>query len=178
LTSAFSFHTIAETIKQKRMKKLLLPFVAVFLFATACEKSKLPSPAPVKSTSGSTHSASRKLVDFNYSLVKNPLTGEYSCPTPKSDCAKIVPDPLIALNTIDNAIANGSVQEFFNQDNWADLFPYLDDQPGVVAGLQNGDYTMVRKENSSKETLYIVISSDENPDSFNSAIYTTLVTKE
>jgi hypothetical protein len=158
------------------MKKLLIPAIACMLFAAACEKSKLPAPAPAKNST--THSGSRKFVDFNYTLYKNPITSEYSCPTPKSDCSKITPDPLLSFDPIDNAISNGKVQEFFNQSNWADEFPYLDDQPSVVSGLRNGDYTMTRKTNSAGEILYIVILSTDDPDSFDAAVYTTLVTNE
>ncbi|HET6992530.1 MAG TPA: hypothetical protein VFJ43_14450 [Bacteroidia bacterium] len=161
------------------MKRLFIPVIASMLFATACEKNELPSPAPLKTTSNNTtHSGSRQFVDFNYTLYKNPTTGDYSCPTPKTDCSKITPDPLLSLTPIDDAISTGKVQDFFNQSNWADKFPYLDDQTSVVSGLQNGDYTMIRKTNSAGEILYIVIPSTDDPGSFDTAIYTTLVTNQ
>jgi len=161
------------------MKKLMLPVIFSMLFATACEKNVIPTPASPKGKTGTTiHSSSRQIVDFNYVLYRDPTTGDYSCPTPKNDCSKIEPDPSLSLSAIDDAIKNGTVEEFFNQDSWADNFPFLDDQPSVVAGLQNGDYNMTRRTNAAGEILYIVIPGTDDPNSFDSAIYTTLIKKE
>lgn len=158
------------------MKKVIMPAIAILFFATACEKSVMTLPGSPATETNNINSSSRKWVDFNYTIHKDPTSGEYSCPTPKSDCSKISPDPT-GLIAIDEAIENENVQAFFNADSWADNFPYLNDQPTIVEGLQNGNYTMVRKTNSSGEILYIVISPSDNPEAFN-AIYATLVRNE
>jgi hypothetical protein len=158
------------------MKKMLMPVIAV-LFLASCEKN-VAVPGTANAPKFADHSNQRKWVDWNYTLRQDPTSGEYSCPTPKSDCAKIQPDPTSSLSTLDHAISTNAVSAFFNSDSWSSDFPYLGNQADVVSGLQNGNYTMVRRTNSAGEILYIVISSDENPDAFTSAIYTTLVTKD
>lgn len=159
------------------MKKVLMPAIAFLLFTTACEKNAIPSPtSPVVNTNNSVHSNSRMGLDFNYTCYIDPITNKGSCPRPKNDCAIVVSSTsAFSFTPIDDAIKQGKVQSFFNQANWADLFPFLDEQPNVVAGLQRGDYTMVKQTNSAGETLYIVLSSTENQDAIRSTIYTTLI---
>ncbi len=156
------------------MKKVIIPAIAILLLAVACKKTVLPNPVASLTESNAGHSSNREYVDFSYTIYKDPTSGEYSCPTPKVDCSKISPNPT-GLSAIDEAITKGRVKQFFNAAGSAESFPYLYDQPNVVEGLKTGDYTMVRRTNSAGEILYIVISSAENPDAFNTAIYTTLV---
>ncbi len=156
------------------MKKVIIPAIAIMLFATACEKNVLDHPGTPVTGSNAGYSSNREFVDYNYTIYKDPTTGEYSCPTPKVDCSKISPNPT-KLSAIDEAITKGRVKTFFNAENAEENFPYLYEQPDVLAGLKSGEYTMVRRSNSAGEILYIVISSTENPDAFNTGIYTTLV---
>jgi len=157
------------------MKRTVFPLALLLLTAQACQKTNLPAApsAPGKQT---THVSARETVDFNYMLVKD-ANGNYSCPTPKNDCAKVEPNPTGILQYIDAAIANGTVQDFFNSDDWQDEFPYLDDQSTVVLKLQSGDYTMIRKTNPAGDIFYIVVSSSVDPDKFNvsDGVYTTMV---
>ncbi|MGL4596018.1 MAG: hypothetical protein ACRCYO_00730 [Bacteroidia bacterium] len=140
------------------MKNLLFLPLAVCLLAS-CSKEQTK---PEKSSCTQDPNANARLFqDFNYVLSVD-AEGNYSCPTPKVDCTKISPNPTLALS-IDAAIANGTVQNFFNQDDWAVKFPYLKDLPAVVAGLQNGDYTMLRKTNTDDNNIfYIVVSTADN----------------
>ncbi|CAN5900599.1 hypothetical protein BH11BAC7_BH11BAC7_15450 [soil metagenome] len=159
------------------MKKVILPAIAILFFATACEKKEITQPTLPGNTISNNHTSQRKFVDFNYTIHRDATTGEYSCPTPKSDCSKISPDPSRSFGTINTAIANHTVTAFFNSTGWEESFPYLDGQASVVAGLKSGEYNMVCRTNSAGEILYIVIPSTDNTDSFTTAVYTTLVTK-
>jgi hypothetical protein len=150
------------------MKNLLLIPISV-LFFTACTKEQ-PVAKNARGCNQAENTNARKFQDFNYVLTKD-SDGNYSCPTPKVDCTKISPDPTLVFS-IDIAIANGSVQDFFNQDDWAARFPYLNNQETVVVGLQNGSYTMIRETNSNDNNIfYIVVSASDQAET----IYTTMI---
>ncbi len=149
------------------MKNLFFLPLAVCLVASCSKEQALPEKT---SCTPDATAHARLFQDFNYVLSVD-AEGNYSCPTPKVDCTKISPNPTLVFS-IDVAIANGTVQNFFNQDDWAVNFPYLKEMPTVVAGLQNGNYTMLRKTNTDDNNIfYIVVAAADNAQT----IFTTMV---
>ncbi|MCU0432325.1 MAG: hypothetical protein MUC87_02590 [Bacteroidia bacterium] len=146
------------------MKHLFPIFIAAIL--AGCAKTE----TPVSETNAvrQSNSNARLTVDFNYTLTKD-ANGEYSCPTPKTDCSKIRPENGIAA-TVDAAIAGRRVQQFFNTPGWETDFPYLAGQPQLISHLQDGTYTMLRETNSNGDLFYIVARASDGV-----AIYTTMV---
>jgi hypothetical protein len=147
------------------MKYLFILVSAVVL--TSCAKTETAVSETVLSTSSTSNA--RLTVDFNYSLVKNEQTGEYSCPTPKTDCSKIRPENGIAAS-VDHAISTGTVAAFFNSTDWQTDFPYLAAQPQLISHLQDGSYTLLRETNTNGDLFYIVARASDGL-----AIYTSMI---
>ena len=150
-----------------------IAILSTIALLASCGKETINPGKPAPSSDS--YSSARKYADFSYTLVKDPISGDYSCPTPKVDCSKVSPPPTGTCDPLDEAIATNSVQEFFNSSGWEEVFPYLDGVPAVVAGLKNGTYTMVKRENNGN-TFYIVVNNIDLPESFqmDQVIYSTM----
>jgi hypothetical protein len=153
------------------MKNLLfIPFV-ITVILSACTKNDLAVDGPAASPGAL---VARKHVDFNYHLTKDEH-GEWYCPQPKVDCSKVSPNPTLS---IDEAIDNNKVTAFFNSPDWNSEFPYLAGQDAVIAGLQDGLYSMVRQQNSSGDKFYLVVPFTTDAANFqpDAVVYATMMT--
>lgn len=162
------------------MKKLFIIPLSLAFFMSSCDKETI-AVQPQSGATAITHSAARKLVDFNYYLYKDPTTGDYSCPTPKVDCSKISPDPTFSFSAIDGAIASGpsAVLSFFNTTGWENNFPFLSGNTQLVTDLQDGNTTVVRETNSNGDVFYFIVPYAK-ADNYNTEdiIYTSMLAAE
>jgi hypothetical protein len=94
--------------------------------------------------------------DFNYTLVKDPLTQEWYCAEPMSDCAR-TSITSSRMNEIDNMIDNNTLENYFAARTNAVQFPWFKHNPEIITGLAQGHLTLVRESNSSGDVFYMVV---------------------
>lgn len=94
--------------------------------------------------------------DFNYTLVKDPLTQEWYCAEPMSDCAR-TSITSSRMQEIDNMIENNTLETYFTARTNAMQFPLFDHNPEIKTGLAQGRLTLVRESNSNGDVFYMVV---------------------
>lgn len=67
------------------------------------------------------------------------------------------PPELITL--LETAIAQGTVQEFFMDQDWQTLLPELLEDPIIVSKLQTGEYTMFERFSEPTSFFFVVTGS-------------------
>lgn len=164
------------------MKKIVLIPLALVVGLASCSKQKeeLSVLAPTKASTVN-HSSAKLKVDFNYTLYKDPTSGDYSCPTPKVDCSKITPDASFSFSAIDAAIASGpsAVLTFFNTSGWQNDYPFLEGETAIIDDLQDGVTTLVRTTDSHDNVFYFVVPY-ANADDYDTEdiVFTNMVVPE
>lgn len=153
---------------------LLLLLAGPFLFS--CEKEGELSQAvseEQKEVSQRDSDSSEKLdapgggrglcVCHGYTLEEK--NGSYDCP-PGDGCAKIVPCPCddgggvsgpigedaqVAFKSLDQAIEDDELPDFFKSGLWKEVFPFLEEGGEELEEFRNGDLTVLRLKNEDAD---------------------------
>ncbi|MEW6470482.1 MAG: hypothetical protein AB1458_16335 [Bacteroidota bacterium] len=145
----------------------------------SCQKEAVPQQAslPGNSTVGYTDPKGPKALatlttQYEFILNRN-VINEWHCPEPKDNCTKVGGAALSTYQAgLDEAIAQGRVQAYFNGSQWPNMFGFLDGAdtayPGILTGLQNGTYTLSKKTNPGTTDLFYIVHDPAN-DSDNPA---------
>jgi hypothetical protein len=94
--------------------------------------------------------------DFNYTLVKDPLTQEWYCAEPMSDCARTAITSS-RMQEIDQMIEDNTLGAYFAARTNAMQFPWFDHNPEIKTGIAQGHLTLVRESNSNGDVFYMVV---------------------
>jgi len=164
------------------MKKIILLGAFTILIASySCQKSEMNSPRCGGVEEHATLSANKEKGGLCVKNNVNTLTnsnGEWSCPSPAKDCGKISPCNSIAggggsdqlhtenLSVLDNAIENGTLDEYLSTPKGANFFKRLLGGKGeVFHKLIAGELTMVKKASAAtRNAYYLVIAKGINAD--------------
>lgn len=96
--------------------------------------------------------------DFSYHLEKDPLTQEWLCPEPMDDCSRATLS-CARMESLNTAIDNNTVQNYFSTRATASQFTLLDHVPLVKAGLAQGRFNIIREVNSNGDVFYMVVKN-------------------
>jgi len=162
----------------KKVKLLGVLFISG-LVISSCEKNELVSvkgldknePAVNEvSSDGVSRSGGGTVIFREATKTLSQTNGEYSCPSPASDCTVIKPKPVDAwaspvhsnYQEFLNAVANHTVAEFFKTKKWESIFPHLNSNKQIIRKLQNEEIVFLRKSNSTTpgNAIYIAVPSN------------------
>ncbi|MCA6364106.1 MAG: hypothetical protein IM638_13785 [Bacteroidetes bacterium] len=94
--------------------------------------------------------------EFNLTLVKDPLTQEWYCAEPMSDCAR-TSITSSRMNDLDNMIENNTLETYFSARTNVAQLPMFNHKPEIISGLAQGHLTLVRQSNSNGDVFYMVV---------------------
>ncbi len=148
---------------------LVMALFATILFS--CQKSVPLTPTEDEPSYISNHNAQepkKGCWDLNYTLVNK--GGEWSCPSPKSNCSKIIECPNakgIGNSAIQDfeefsiAVENKKVKEYFSTEKWRNVILDLNTRPLDLQKLRDGHLTVVKSENSLGNSYYFIIPTEK-----------------
>ena len=149
------------------MKKTVLLFGAATLLLSACQKEELtPNVNPV---SHSASPVSAKAPTWGLCCVWMPRIGE--CPAYPLNCF----DEIIITSSngrstanfskLENAVKNKKVKEFFNSEEWKDIFPEDGSWDNNLSKLKSGARTLVQVTNEESGKIFFTAVDPNHPDS-------------
>ncbi len=154
------------------MKQIILVLSVILVVMVSCKKEEAVKPTVTNNQANNNYSKVEPGGQVYKILKKVPNWGgtwSYQCTRVPGNCLSVVvivghwdaENAQNSINSLDNSISKGTVDDFFTNGNWSVLFPNL--SADNLSMLQNNEVFLVKHDNGVGENpryIYLAYYTD------------------